>query len=235
MNSVVKCSACGAPTPLGRVFCMKCGAKLDHNNLRRAGGSDVGRQIFRALRLVLALALLLALVQMVRTVPQKGRIGTSEDAQRFLLRLQHLDSGIVKGQQVEEIVSEAELNAYFQVLVSRSRGRGDNPASISADLLAINAQLSPDTLAIVWRTKIGALPLTYEATCQPAAGESGLQWNLKRVRMGHLPLPRVVAEWTLAKWVRMFDNMTHERALLNALTHLSIAEDHAIARVGGSR
>ncbi len=234
MSSVIKCRACGAKTPLGRKFCMKCGQELDIKNLRPGGGSDVGQQILRALRLVISLALLLSLVQMLRAVPQQGRIGTDDDAQRFLMRLKHLDSGVMKGQAVEEVLPETELNAYLQRLVvgSPSRSKG---GAVGADIAEIGVKMLPESLVVVWRAKIGALPLSLEATCLPTVGAAGLEWQLFRVRMGHLPLPRVVAEWTLERWVRMFDNLTHERELLASLTSLQIAEGRALAKVGGSR
>lgn len=234
MTAGLKCGACGAVNPLGRKFCMKCGATLNFENLVQPGVAGAGRRIFRTIRLLVLLALLVALVQLLRAVSPEGRLGTDADAARFAVRLNHLQSGALNGEPVEETLPEAELNGYLHHLLTNSPSRSAE-SFIKADLTGIRAQLLPGTLVVVWTARVGALPLSYEVTCTPNFADSGLQFVLLHVRMGHLPLPGPVGEWASRRLVRMFDNLEREQMLLNSLTDLQLGEGHALARSGGSR
>lgn len=227
----IKCKKCGAVTSVGRKFCLKCGAELDIRNLVRDGSTGRGRSILRSIRVLILLALLLSFVQMIRAVTPQGRVGTELDADRFLSRLQQLEAAAVNGAQAEEVISEAELNAYLHRLLLNSPTR-ISEGLLKSEMTDIRAQMLPGALIIVWAAKYGALPLSYDVVCVPkVVGKAGLSVELSRVRMGHLPLPGPVGAWTAKRLARMFENLKGEQRVLSALTDFRVAEGRALARI----
>lgn len=227
----IKCKNCGAVTSVGRKFCLKCGAELDIKNLVREGGPGGGRKFLRFVRVLIFLGLLLSLVQMLRAVTPQGRMGTEADADRFAVRLQQLEAGVAHGTPTEEIVSEAELNAYLHRLLLNSPAR-ISEGYLKSEMTDIRAQLLPGTLIVVWTAKYGALPLSYDVVCAPKiAGSRGLSFELSRVRVGHLPLPGRAGAWAAKRLARMFENLKSEHRVVSALTDFSVIEGRARARI----
>ncbi len=227
----IKCSKCGAVTSVGRKFCLKCGAELDIKNLVHGGGTGGGRKFFRLVRTLILLGLLISFVQMLRTVPPQGRVGTEADADRFVARLQKLEAGIVNGTPTEEILSEAELNAYLHRLLLNSPTR-ISEGYLKSEITDVRAQMLPGTLIVVWTAKYGALTLSYDVVCAPKIEDKrGLSFELSRLRVGHLPLPGRVGTWAAKRLARMFESLKSEHRVVSALTDFRIIEGRARARI----
>lgn len=227
----IKCAACGHVTTVGRKFCVQCGTELDLKNLVtvRAPGARSGP--LRIVRLVIFLALLVGLAQLLRAVPAEGQAGDETSAARFEQRLLHLQSGAINGERAEETFPESELNGYLSVLLKNSPSTFSQ-SFIKAELVDLRAQLLPNTVVVVWTAKLGALPLSYEAVYIPVQSTDGVRLERARVRMGHLPLPGVLGDWTSTRLLRMFDNLKAEQQVLASLTDVQVGVGGARAQTG---
>lgn len=232
MTAGVKCSACGSINPLGRIHCVRCGARLDVSNFihPRAVGSR-GR-VARVFRLLLLLALLLALVQLLRPVIPSGEPGTTEDGARLTERLKRLESAADAQIPALEVLPEREVNGYLQHLLTNAPRRESN-AWIRHEVGELRLQFQSAQVTLVWTTRLGgALPLTFEVAGVPQVGADRFQFVLSQVRVGHLPLPGPAGAWAARRLAQMFTPLTRERRLLDMLDELTIEPGRAQARAG---
>jgi hypothetical protein len=119
------CSVCRMENPLGRVFCLKCGAKLDAASLSHARVIADVRQPSRVwavvLPVLLALVVTTALLALWPHTAVPGERGTLVGAQRAAsaLRAMHMTAGAV---ETGREFSEGDLNGYFEVRRRRAGG-----------------------------------------------------------------------------------------------------------------
>jgi hypothetical protein len=231
MSVGIKCDACGHINPIGRLYCVRCGAQL---NIKRivAVGRTRARRRARLLRSAMLIALFAALFQMLRPAPMDGRPGTLEDANRLVARINRLYDAVNERRVAEETFGEAEVNAYLASLIAGPRERATDE-SLRQGLNAIRVRLAPDRVTVVWATRAGPAPLTFEVSGTPAAGPHGFRLERMRVRAGRLPLPGPVGRWAAGRLYRTFEKLETEREVLDALSELNVGERRAIAATGG--
>lgn len=233
MSVGIKCDACGHFNPVGRLFCAKCGAKLDASRIEH---QDAARKRFRMrlVRAAILLLLLAALVQLLRPAPLEGAPGSLEDANRLVARLNRLYDGVQERRFAQEVIHESEVNAYLAGLMAGPREE-ITEERLREGLAAFRVRMSPGRVSAVWATRVGALPITYRVEGTPRAGADGFRLEQVRVSAGHLPLPGPVGAWAAARLYRTVEKLESERTLLNALTALDVVERKALVAVGGRR
>lgn len=233
MSVGIKCDACGHINPVGRLFCAKCGAQLNVSRIVADSATRKQRKL-RIVRSVILLALLIALVQLLRPAPMEGATGGLEDANRLVARLNRLYDGVQERRFVQELIHEAELNAYLAGLMAGPREE-ITEERLREGLASFRVRLSPGQVRAVWATKVGALPITYRVEGAPRVDAKGFRLEGVRVHAGHLPLPGPVGAWAAARLYRTVENLESERNLLNALAALDVVDRKAMVVVGGRR
>ncbi|HMP77317.1 MAG TPA: hypothetical protein PKE12_13565 [Kiritimatiellia bacterium] len=234
MSVGIKCTACGHVSPIGRLFCAKCGAKLDVTLIVKDREVSPARRVYRAVRVVFLLALLLALVQLVRPAKPVGETGSAADAAQLATRLNRLYEGHQAGQPVQEIATEREINGYFASLLLSTEENG-GARVVAVDLESFNVHVNTNGAVLVWSTRVGKLPVTYEVTGVPGLAGGEFTFEVQRIRAGHLPLPRSAYPWATARLYRLFANLNAERNLLNSLNEIRTGDRRVLARVAGAR
>lgn len=231
MSVGIKCKACGHVNPLGRLFCVNCGAQLNVSRATLEWASRKNRQL-RIFRTVILLALLAALVQLLRPVPMEGSIGHLEDANRLVARLNRLYDGVRERRFVQEWIHEAELNAYLAGLMTGPR-EATTEERVREGLASFRVRLRPGRVSAVWATHVGALPITFRVDGTPRLDANGFRLEAIRVHAGHLPLPGPIGAWAARRLHRTVEQLESERKLLNALAALDVIERKAMVTVGG--
>jgi uncharacterized membrane protein YvbJ len=116
---MILCPKCGNDNPLGRVFCTKCGAKLDFSHtssqemavkVKVSWFSQHGKKVIYLIVLIILAPVLLAFW------PRTGRIGklSTSGGEKKVESGAKAVAAVKKGQVVTAAFLEEDLNAYFQ-------------------------------------------------------------------------------------------------------------------------
>ncbi|MBU0677889.1 MAG: hypothetical protein KJ626_07200 [Verrucomicrobia bacterium] len=201
------CKICGQKNDLARIFCTKCGAKLDLSHVEPAGaGSGSGRRLFRFVRLLVFLGLIAMLGLLLWPVEPAGRLGTREDARALYEKLRYVASEIKSGRAVTETASEVEINSYLAEIITRidERPAGQQAPALSLDLQEINIQIKPEAVVVLVSAKRKMVTLSYEISGIPVGGVGSFAIDAVGVRMGHLPLPAFLRGRIIARIATIF-------------------------------
>lgn len=201
----IKCQRCGTSNPVNRVFCLKCGTKLDLQAsvemLEEA--PTLGEVLTGVLKslvgLVLVLSMMTAIALPLWPVLPRGQGGGVAEFRALMLKAAAADNNLA--------VTEAELNALFLRAVATTS------LTVSAgacEVKEINALLQPDrfVLDVVLRWKVLTLSLTLTGRGDPAAKEFHPQ--ITAAHFGHFPLPAAVAARLSDPVARAWQNVVQE-------------------------
>ena len=233
MSDTQKCSLCGAPNELNRLYCMKCGAKLNLERVERQLQQSVGRQraasFFRRLiRMGILLGLATVLGLLLWPSPSVGELGQRTDADLYRLKASALLDAI-KAQSAEQVqISEREINAYLAETVQSSQPT-NAPSLVELRVAKVSLMFRKEHLHLYICGVRGPVQLSYEFELVPSIQNGTLQFEICRVRWGHLKFPSFVGPWLLSRISPLFMQMKQERYVLS---HLSALEsDDGIVRL----
>jgi len=188
------CENCGVDNPLGRVFCIGCGGKLDLNNMSSDQVAESQRQTWIAMHwskfVALFVVFLLVLVGMALW-PQAGVIGKPgkpNDARRVSSDLRSLASasrGLKK-------FAEKDVNAYFEYRAKKELKGTSISVDVQKGWSSVRVIRSFGKLDL----KFVKVPLTlsYDLRCMPVGG----MLHVRSASMGHMgmigPLKTIVVK-----------------------------------------
>lgn len=223
MSYDIKCGACGKPNPLGRLYCMGCGTKLEVSEQtvarakthERPGRASVP---FRLLRLLLSAGLLAALVALLLPVTPTGQVGVLADANILGQKLRNLREAMHTGREISYRISESELNAYLVEMLKKS------PPSNSwgLDLRRINVTFQNGSFLVLLEVVRGPFTLTQELRVVPVQRDGRWAFDVTGMRMGRLQLPQQIAAPLAARSAGAFNSLAQERELLERLSALEV-------------
>jgi len=185
MRQQFECPRCQQANELGRIFCVRCGAKLDFTRTKVtvAWGSifATGAQLlfFLAALTVVGLALW--------PLSPAGQIGGDAEAREWLAQRDTLKAG----KQVT--VSETALNAYLATTLKLSSTNATG--SWRMDLVALNVAFQAGSITVAAVTHWGPLTFTWTITGVPQTAGGRFAFDVRGGLLGHLPLPSAVANW----------------------------------------
>ena len=185
MRQQFECPRCQQANELGRIFCVRCGAKLDFTRpkVTFAWGS-----IFATgAQLLFFLAVLTVVGLAMWPLPPAGRIGGDAETREWLAQRDALKTG------TPVTVSEAALNAYLATTLKLSSTNATG--SWRMDLAAINVAFQVGSMTVVVVTHWGPLTITWTITGVPQTAKGHLAFDVRGGSLGHLPLPSVAANW----------------------------------------
>lgn len=234
MSYEVTCGSCGHRNPMGRLYCMSCGAKLEVTEKSVSAAGAAGRRgaaTGRYVRLVINLLLLLVVVQLVRPAPFRAEIGSRADANALGRKLTVLQDAVMENRARTEVLPEAEVNAYLFEILQRS-----NPSSrrwLGLNLQAVRLQFLDGKALAVMSAGQGAWQITQEITVVPVRGDGGWTCNVTAMRIGHLPLPGGLARRLAARSARVFDGLAREAEVIKRLKDVRIKQGVVEATASG--
>lgn len=218
MSYDVTCGSCGKTNPLGRLYCMKCGTKLDvsEKSVARAQLRDVSRRLpvsVRLLRMLVTGGLLAVLILVLLPTTPAGRVGSPNDAGTMARKLTNLRDTMREDRSAAYRISELELNAYLVAILKKS----PPSSSWGFDLQRINVALGVGELHVLLETVRGPFTLTQELRVVPVHREGRWQFEVAGMRMGRLPLPAMLAVPLAARSAGAFDSLAREREVMERL------------------
>lgn len=220
----IKCGQCGFANPLGRMHCVKCGAEIrpsEDRVVRRGESGGAARFVFRLVRIAVFLALLAAVVLMLRPVAPGGQDGGPQDAIRARQKLGLLKGAVLDGYANSQRLSEAEINGYLADLLEKT----SSGSASSLKLRKVNFALNDPTVALVLVSDLGPATLTYEITGELTRGaDRKCGFAVQTVRLGHLPMPGGLGDWLSARAFVVFSRLREERTLLDQMAAVSVGQ-----------
>jgi hypothetical protein len=226
MSYDVKCQACGKANPLGRLYCMGCGTKLEVSEATVArahmrGSSGATSVVLRLIRLALSASLLAVIVLVLRPVAPEGRAGTLDDANELGRKLTDLRDATEKQRQVDYRIEEAEVNAYIAEMLKKSPPSATT-GPLAFDLRGIQVALREGELVVLLVTEHAPITLTQEIRVVPVRQDERWTFVVKGMRMGRLPLPAALATKLAARSAGAFSSLAKEQALIEQLAVLDV-------------
>jgi len=224
-NTTVKCAKCGFENPPGHLYCTRCKAKLNLDQissesfLKSGQQADLRRQILQSILLVIIVCFALAFwpVQ-IDTVAMSGT-----EFAKARNKLTQLQQGVAVG-AVE--FSEKEVNMLFNHLLQENRRRPDYAAG-NFSVYASQVIINPNTLTIYLNYQvgpwvldpitIGPFWLSYKVTGRPEKSPDGLRFAALSGALGHLPLPLLGGNIGATRLKRLFGPFKNARELLGRL------------------
>lgn len=225
----IKCRSCKHWNRVGSLYCHACGEKLVQRIAQRGGGFILS--FIRSLtRLVLGLIFVAALGLMLWPVMPTGKMGDPEDRELFLERMYALSDAVRLEERMIQPISEEEFNSFLAYLVALQAG-GEKHTFLDAGIAGINVTFTPNSLVALIVGAYGPLYLTYEIHGVPSAGEDGFLFDVGDVRLGHMPMPDLMADVIVGRAVRMFSSMQQERAVLDSISKFQLGDGRIVAGV----
>ena len=222
---MIVCKECGHDNGIGLVFCQKCRAKLDTDNLsigrlaslqhkQRWMARANWRHVKRAAIALLLLVIVLAIWPYSQPLGSSGPAATAQPMTSFFKAVEHLGTGVTLGREF----SEAEVNSYLDFKVT--------PELRNTTFARVHLQKYLIRLRIV--RKIGSIPigtwkkefsLSYDIAVVPV----GSTFRVRSISIGHLPCLGPIRRMVLAAAIQPLKER-HEAALLPYLNEAASGE-----------
>lgn len=235
MSYDITCSGCGHRNPMGRLYCMQCGARLEvsERTVTRSpsGAGPLGR-VIRGIRLLVTLSLLAMLIQLLRPVIPMAAVGGRVEASEVSRKLEALQEALLEGRAVTQRLAEAEINAYLIELLAVS---GESSSAwFGLEVRTLQLRLEPDRLVGLVVAERGFLRLSQEIVAAPRRTAEGWSYEVTGMRMGHLPLPRPVARLLAERSAGLVAGLNRERDLIKRLAEIRVGDGAVEAVTQGS-
>ncbi len=237
MKPIVKCKQCRTRNEVERMFCIRCGARLDHSRVLMTpstpGEHSPGLSGFLdAIRSLLALGVFIALVLVLWPVAPGGARGSRVDSQMGARKVQGLRNAVEFGQPVTVTLQEAELNAYLADLLSSDAEAAQSKGRRMA-VGEINLVFTPDYFVALVLANWGPVRLSYELRRSVRVDGRSFGVEVLALRWGHLPLPGPAAHWMAGRMAGLLGRMERERRMLDGIRAVRLGQGAVSLATGG--
>ncbi|MCX7591132.1 MAG: hypothetical protein N2255_05830 [Kiritimatiellae bacterium] len=213
---MIECERCGTKNPLGRVFCVSCGAKLSLAGMGREEVAQLQRRARRAAFLrksvvfvlfLLAAVMILALWPYSSAIGAKGsRVGAGR-VESYLRGIERLPSRMRFGP--EPLLPEEDINAYLEhVLGARLKG-------ISLSVAVTRKTLRIRLVRTLAEVVIGPIRLVPKCSVEATWTKAGDGLRLRNMVVGHLPLPACLSASVVTGFLNTFAGLPEWKLLQN--------------------
>lgn len=237
---MIACQACGYSNPLGRVFCQKCGTKLDLSKVRppgsepgesgasgvtvgikkddKKGGKKTWKTIVRILDVILLVAVIGGLV-LIWQQPEVKSSGTSSiEASAIKLQREKLAFAISNKRPYEIKLDNMQLNSYLASV--SDMGKSSNTGLFQTDTISLSSQ--QDTVQVDYVRKIAIQTwekkIVMRFVGRPESDGSDFRFVPVSGSIGKLPIPGFGLKIYSRNFARLFADLDSERELLAKLT-----------------
>ena len=224
------CHKCGNDNDLGRVFCTRCGVKLDLSAVTSDRLAEVARPpwiLRNAKWLILGAASILVLILVLAFWPASplAKDATRRDGRAAEQKLGLLNQRYKMNESLTVNISEEEANGY---LMLRKQKAGVTSATIAfgqdSFLLRIIDKHGP------W--KLGPVRISPTYSWEIGGTVVAGQIWVRRASVGHLRLFGPAKKGRAQKALAFFKNDEQDRELFPKLTSVKFEEDRMILTVG---
>ncbi len=229
----LNCQECGHDNELGRIFCGKCGKKLDMSQIsreavfRERGNLSFGRIVKWLMLFIVVVAVIAAGLALWARDPlrepsraDQRRIG----AHNVRGRLGGVRSALSVGGETSLTLAADDVNDFLETYY------GDRLLSISARMTSgsMVIRVVDEHVWTVFDYDIGPLAYSYEVRCVPTADG----FRITGAAIGRLPLPGPLASPVNRRMADVFENADLEKELLQNLSALEFEPDLIKAAFG---
>jgi hypothetical protein len=224
----IKCRECGYVNTLGRVFCSKCGKKLDLSRvstrlLARSTLTPADRRA-RLFRWVVVLVLAAVIGLMLWPMEPEGVVGSRDDVKALRVKVGRLERAAAARAYVFDVVTEEEVNAFLEETV------GGDPSVAKSEGLrlgieTIRVRFTPEQLKVFLLANWGPLKLSYMVAGVPEIRQRRFSVNPTHGRLGHLWLPAPLAGWIGGRISYALSGLERERRLLDQLGRCELGDE----------
>ena len=232
------CPKCSHDNELGRMFCHKCGERLDLSRIKPPSAEEKKRRQFergakRTIRIlvnVVVLGLLILVIALICATPVVPPVQSSNkdlvtsDAKR--MELERLGKGQKTGQVV---ITEGQLNAFLSQRAFSGKAGGG--LEVTPVALRLNLSDSRIKLEFLGTTHFGSyfakdLYLGYEG--QPTLSQGKFEFKPTAGWIGKLPIHPLLLRTTgffKSRFGRLFEEFLAEKELLEKLTAIEVTPE----------
>jgi hypothetical protein len=233
MTNTIPCARCGHQNVLGRIFCTNCGQKLDFEALdrktMRAGPAPAARFI----RIGIVLALVGAIVMVLKPAATTGAAGGLQEAQRLNQKIRLVRGAVLDGKRITQEVSETELNGYLAEVIKRSNENLPKDKKQPVLLRAINVRVEKDGITVVLLAQAGPITVSYSTSGKPAKRDGKFVLSSDGAKVGLMPVPGAVGSWVAKQASYVFSKLANERALLDQVSNMELRDGSMVVAFGG--
>ncbi|OQA26678.1 MAG: hypothetical protein BWY59_01293 [Verrucomicrobia bacterium ADurb.Bin345] len=225
----IKCPQCGNVNDLGRVFCSKCGSRLDlskvSTRILARGMQKPHDSMYRLLRNLLLLALIAALCLLLWPAGLVGDTGTVKEARQFAAKIAAIQRAQQAGLYVFEVATEREVNAYIAEILKQNKNISQSEGMrMGIEAITVRVEPLPKGLTVVILANWGPVRLSYEVTGVPVVKQGLFYLDVQSARWGHLPLPGPAGQWVSQRVANVFSQMRRERKMLDQLGRFDVGD-----------
>jgi hypothetical protein len=186
---MVVCKKCGNENPLGRVFCVKCGTKLDLTHMtsehvveiQKSWSDPFVKYWPKAAAAVIILAVALVVLALWPTSGVIGKKGTRVDGHRVENAISSLKF-IRIGETRNLEFKEEDINGYFEFFKAKTMNMQSVSVSLQDGYLFVRVIQPIHSIPLI---KVNFEPvMSYDLVCQPYGGSLVLD----TVKFGHLSM-----------------------------------------------
>ena len=229
-TTTIACVRCGHQNVLGRIFCTNCGQKLDFRALDRTprGRPGAGSPVARFVRIAVVLAIVGAIVMVLKPASPLGASGGLQEAQRLNQKIRVVRAALLDGKTATQEISEPELNGYLAEVIKRTNENLPKDKKQPVLLKAINVHFTPDHVVIVMLAQAGPLTLSYSIAGKPAKQDRKFVLTTEGSRFGLMPVPKAANGWVSGRISYVLGRLGNERALLDQVSKMELREGSVV-------
>lgn len=229
---MMTCNKCGNDNPLGRVFCVSCGSKLDLSHMTSATVTEQQQVNFFVAHardfasLLLLIPVLLIASAFWPSLSPIGQPGVASGTSGVTRQLGVLTT-IARGRAVSLEISEKDINGYLQY--SRIKKTPVSSLSVRCMPGAMVARMVKPLMPPITLGSIRLEPkISYEVVCVPI----GRQVGIARASIGHLRAVGPLRSIAVAPFLGLLKGGREER-ILGQVSEMRVEEGKLILTAGG--
>jgi hypothetical protein len=229
---MIECPKCQHDNDLGRIFCAKCGEKLEisrvraPSRLRKGKGKAVPLQ--KTLSLLAAkivkvvfLSFIVALVITMALPPKlEKRKFNDKNVTVFNDKRNKLEESLNAQEHARIVFNESDINAYLAKVVEKTKSKPEG-ANLESMYIKIT---SPKEVQLTVFNKWKWFHLGVQAEAQPVHKNGRWVFKLKSVRIGRLDLPRYFHDQVSDTFLKnLWSSFGQERGWIEQVVSLQMA------------
>jgi hypothetical protein len=242
---MIGCQACGHQNPLGRVFCQKCGTKLDLSKVRAPGigggepGSNVtigvkkddgkkGKNALKTAIRIFDVLLIVALVAVIALVWQEPPVPSISDspsmADKVKLEREKLEFAISVKRAYKLSISDVALNSYLAAVSDIDKV--EESGVFRTDKTVLVPQQDLVNVVSIRRVVVGSWQkqIVLQYLGRPVVDGGEFRMQAVSGTIGKLPVPGFLMGPYERNFARLFQNFSKEQELLGKLAQIQVED-----------
>ncbi len=226
MKQTFLCHQCGHSNPTSRVFCAKCGAKLDIAHVEYKSSvvlPAIFKTILKFVRAAVTLVLLgsIGLMLWPMSPPGAPPIPNPDAARRMQAQIEQMLRRAAEGQSFRAVLPAAEANTYLATLLGQTPG-AQRSEGFRMGLRTLHLTFHQQDVTVLAVATFGPAAISYELKGVPRVLDGGFRFEVRAARIGHLPILRLGWPLLAGHVGNVFSRLDREKDLLNRLDRIDV-------------